>query len=160
MSTLLTVRPYHPDDIARMAELISELNRAEGYAHGMRAEQLQNVLAQHAPVSVHGFVALYEQALCGVLLYYDGYDTLSDSYGCHLMDVVVSEPYRRKGIGKALVGALSAQVNELNYQWISLTVLKQNDAAKAFYQSLGFDEVAVDFYAMGSKAMARLIHRA
>jgi ribosomal protein S18 acetylase RimI-like enzyme len=158
LSTLLTVRPFQRSDIPQIAELITELNKSEGYAHGMRAEQLEKVLAPDAPVRVYAFVAAEQGKLFGVLMYYDGYDTLSDSYGCHLMDLVVSEESRRKGIGKALVGALSAQVSELNYQWISLTVLKNNPAAKAFYASLGFNEIAVDFYAIGSKAMQRLVH--
>jgi ribosomal protein S18 acetylase RimI-like enzyme len=158
LSTLLTIRPFAHSDIPRIAELISELNEAEGYAHGMTAEQLHNVFAANAPVKVHAFVAAKQHDVCGVILYYDGYDTLSDSYGCHLMDLVVAKSARREGIGKALVGALSAQVEELDYHWISLTVLKNNPAAKAFYAALGFHEVAVDFYAIGSKAMQRLIH--
>lgn len=160
MSTLLTVRPYHPNDIPRMAELITELNEREGYEHAMNAENLAKVFAADAPVRVYAFVALADGKLCGLLMYYDGYDTLTNSYGCHLTDMVVSLSHRRQGLGETLLKTLMAQVEQLNYQWVSLTVLKKNDEARSFYKSLGFTEVAVDFFAIGSKAMVRLIRSA
>lgn len=160
MSTLLTVRPYRNSDVPIIAKLVTELNVAEGYSQVLSAEQLAKVFADDAPVRVYAFVAENEGGLCGVLLYYDGYDSITDSYGCHLMDLYVSDSARRNGVGKALVGLLFAQVQELQYKWVSLTARKQNADAKAFYASLGFTEVAVDFYAIGTVAMQRLIHTA
>lgn len=157
MSTLLTVRPYHPNDIPRMAELITELNEREGYSHRMDAESLRKVFAEDAPVRVFAFVSEDNGNVCGLLTYYDGYDTLTNSYGCHLMDMVVTHSHRRQGLGKALVSTLLAQVDQLRYQWVSLTVLKKNADAQEFYKELGFAEVPVDFYAIGTKAMKRLL---
>ena len=41
-------------------------------------------------------------------------------------------------------------------EWLSLTVLKNNTQARAFYQALGMSEVVVDFFAMGATALATL----
>jgi ribosomal protein S18 acetylase RimI-like enzyme len=158
LSTLLTVRSYHPNDVPRMAELITELNEREGYKQKMDAASLQKVFAPDAPVRVYAFVAESNGKVCGLLMYYDGYDTLTNSYGCHLMDMVVASSHRRQGMGDTLIRMLVAQVLELNYQWISLTVLKKNSEAQAFYKALGFEEVAVDFFAIGHSAMQRLLH--
>lgn len=157
MSTLLMVRPYHPNDIEHMAELITELNEREGYAQKMDADALRKAFAEDAPVRVYAFVAESAGQVCGLIMFYDGYDTLTNSYGCHLMDMVVTQSYRRQGLGETLLKTLMAQVSELNYHWISLTVMRKNAEAQAFYKALGFEEIAVDFYAIGSKAMLRLI---
>lgn len=158
MSTLLTVRPYHPNDIPRMAELITELNEREGYAQKMTPDALAKVFAADAPVRVYAFVAMADGKVVGLLMYYDGYDTLTNSYGCHLMDMVVTRSHRRQGLGETLLKTLMAQVEQLNYQWISLTVLRKNEEAKTFYAALGFTEVSVDFYAIGKTAMQQAIH--
>lgn len=157
MSTLLMVRPYHPNDIPRMAELITELNEREGYAQKMDADALRKVFAEDAPVRVYAFVAESAGQVCGLIMFYDGYDTLTNTYGCHLMDMVVAGSHRRQGMGETLLKMLMAQVSELNYHWISLTVMRKNVEAQGFYKSLGFEEIAVDFYAIGREAMRKLL---
>ncbi len=151
------IRLAHPRDIHAIAQLLTELNRVEGQDAVCDADALRAALFGDAQdVKLAAFVAEIEEKTVATLLYYPGYDTLSASYGYHLADMVVAAAHRREGIGRALLVALAKQALAQKKEWVSLTALTRNDAARAFYASLGMSEVAVTFFAMGKGALARL----
>lgn len=157
MAQALTIRLAQPHDVDAIAALLTELNRAEG--QGVIAEVhaiTQALFADNREVKVEALVAQHEGAIVGTLLYYAGYDTFSASLGFHLADMVVAHTHRRQGVGRALVQALGQLALAEGKEWISLTVLKQNAAAQAFYRSLGITQVHVDFFAMGKQAITEL----
>ena len=157
MTDSITVRPATPADCAAIAQLMSELNREEGYEVQSDAEQIASALfSENNPATLHALVAQTESEVVGALLYYAGYDTLSASYGHHLADMVVTHSHRKQGIGRALMAALAKQTLAENKAWVSLTVLKRNSAAREFYTALGMTQVDVDFFAMGKTALAQL----
>ena len=92
----------------------------------------------------------------GTALYYPGYDVLSASRGYHLADFVIDENHRRNGLGYQLFAAVAAENLREGGEWISLTVLRKNASAQAFYAKLGMTHVAIDFYAIGPIALAAL----
>lgn len=55
-----------------------------------------------------------------------------------IMDVAVSENYRRRGIGRELMSSLEALCGEMGASQIYLEVRSQNSAARALYESLGY----------------------
>lgn len=158
MQRAFTIRMAQPRDIPAIAGLLDQLNRFEGYAQVTDARALEAALfAPRAEVKLAAFVAMVGQRVVGALLYYPGYDTLSASYGFHLADMVVDETHRKHGVGTALMKALAKCTLEESKEWISLTALRQNDAARGFYQSLGMSEVSVDFFAMGKHTMIDMV---
>ncbi len=59
-------------------------------------------------------------------------------YPAHL-HVGVREDYRRHGLGKELVLRFVAQASDMGISGIHVSVVEGNLAARAFFQSLGFD---------------------
>lgn len=55
-----------------------------------------------------------------------------------LMDLVVYEPFRRRGIARELMNRLESLVKDLGYGKISLRVNEGNEAAKQLYASAGY----------------------
>lgn len=59
-----------------------------------------------------------------------------------VLDIVVTEPFRKQGLGKRLMAEVDRFAEEREIARISLMVLSANEDAVAFYRTLGF-EVAV-----------------
>lgn len=154
----ITIRAGTAADTVAISELLSELNKLEGYDRSASPDELGDVLfhEEGGRVRMRVLVAERKGKLAGMVLYYWGYDTVSASFGYHLADIVVTQGRQREGMGAALYGALAEQCLAEGAQWISLTVLKKNKVAKQFYEAMGMVEVAVDFYAIGPVALGRL----
>ncbi len=70
--------------------------------------------------------------------------------------LVVSENVRRRGVGKLLVEEIQSIAAAENVALIELVATRENDAARAFYRSLGFvetDHVALEFVGEMEKAL-------
>lgn len=157
MNPALSIRDATADDLHAITELLSQLNASEGYDIVPNPEAL--AAAMFAPtreVPLRALLAQLDGLTVGALLYYPGYDTLSASLGFHLADMVVSHAYRRMGIGRALMRELAARAAHEGKAWVSLTVLKRNADARAFYQTMGLREVDVDFFAIGEQALMQM----
>lgn len=66
-----------------------------------------------------------------------GYGAIENGY-VGLFDIVVREPMRRKGLGKALVEGLLLQANRFGAERAYLQVVDCNEGAKRLYSSIGF----------------------
>ena len=151
------IRASTERDIPAIAGLLDALNDAEGYSTRTDAQKLKHALMDEGrEVRLSALVAQSDDHVVGVLLYYPGYDTLSASVGYHLADMVVSVAHQRQGIGRMLVQALAKQTLNEQKEWISLTALKRNTAAREFYLAMGMTQVEVDFFAIGRNALAQL----
>jgi ribosomal protein S18 acetylase RimI-like enzyme len=60
-----------------------------------------------------------------------------------LYDIVVDEEERGRGLGRAAMLALEANVKELGYASVGLNVWGGNDVARSLYRSLGYTERSV-----------------
>ncbi len=60
-----------------------------------------------------------------------------------IMEVAVDAAYRRKGIAKTMLCDLLARLLMRGARFFTLEVRKQNEGARALYESLGFYEVGV-----------------
>lgn len=61
----------------------------------------------------------------------------------HLLDLAVDPGARRRGVGRALVGAVLADAREKQARLVLLEVRRSNEAAIALYRSAGFSENGV-----------------
>lgn len=154
----ITIRAGEPADTPAITELLSELNKLEGYDRSASPAEMADILFHEEGARVHmrALVAQQDNQLVGLVLYYWGYDTVSASLGYHLADIVVTRKKQARGIGRTLYTALARQCLHEGAQWVSLTVLKKNGDAKKFYKAMGMVEVAVDFYAIGPTALSSL----
>ena len=59
----------------------------------------------------------------------------------YIGNVAVSEPYRRKGLGKALVTALLREAEARKLTFLTLEVRRSNAPGRALYTGCGFETV-------------------
>jgi [ribosomal protein S18]-alanine N-acetyltransferase len=78
----------------------------------------------------------------------------------HLNLLAVATEHRRQGLGRQLMGWLTATAVEAGVFRINLEVRARNEAARNFYQSLGFDSLnVVQGYYQGREAALRMTRR-
>jgi len=63
--------------------------------------------------------------------------------GWLIANVVVHPAHRQRGIARALVGAALADARARGGRWVALQVERDNDGARALYESLGFEDKGV-----------------
>ena len=118
------VRPMTEKDVPALAVLEAQCFSVPWSENALR-EELEN---EHA----HFFAA----ELCGELCGYVGLQILLDEgYLCNL---AVSEAFRRRGIGKALMTAAIECCKAHGCAFLSLEVRPSNTAAVRLYEALGF----------------------
>ena len=89
-------------------------------------------------------------AECGGVL--AGYAAIMVAAGeAHLLNLTVSAPWQRQGIGRAFLAFALKLARDYGAQKIFLEVRPSNSAARALYAAAGFSEVAVrrDYYPAG-----------
>jgi len=61
----------------------------------------------------------------------------------YITNVAVAPDFRRRGVARALIGALETWARERDLAFLTLEVRVSNDAALALYRGLGFEEAGV-----------------
>ena len=93
--------------------------------HSFRTELIKNDLAHYMVARLEGKVVGYG----GIWVIFNE---------AHLTTLAVDEPYRRCGVGAALLKALMTRSAELGARRISLEVRPSNHAARSLYKKFGF----------------------
>lgn len=91
-------------------------------------------------------VALIDGEVAGTIIAFRSQDSPGDVY---VQDVMTHPDHRRRGIARALVAHLRDRVKERGCDRIYLTSEPDNIAARAAWESLGFQNVAGDYVTNG-----------
>ena len=134
----ITIRDVRKEDCPRLLELISEL------AHYEKAPHEVTVSLEHFADAGFGkqpvwkaFAAVHtengQETIIGFALYYIRYSTWK---GCrmYLEDLLVTESWRGKGIGRLLFDRLIAEGKEKRFYGMTWQVLEWNEPAINFYK--------------------------
>ncbi len=128
------IRKAERNDCAAMMELIKELALYE------KAPEQVTVTMNHFEESGFGanpiwfaYVAVVNDQVVGMALYYIRYSTWKGQR-LYLEDILVTETFRGKGIGKLLLDRLIAVAKEKNYSGLMWQVLEWNEPAINFYK--------------------------
>ncbi|WP_126247689.1 GNAT family N-acetyltransferase [Chitinophaga rhizosphaerae] len=131
---MITIRNAERKDCARMMELVRELALYE------KAPEQVTVTLEHFEESGFGpnpvwwaFVAEEDGIVAGMALYYIRYSTWKGTR-MWLEDIVVSESYRGKGLGKLLFDRLLEEARAKGFSGMMWQVLEWNGPAINFYK--------------------------
>jgi GNAT superfamily N-acetyltransferase len=135
---MLTIRPATPADIPEILQFIRELAEyeREPQAAVATAEDLLRDGWGPQP-KFRCMLAEWDGRPAGFALFFYNYSTWQGRAGLYLEDLFVRLPFRKLGIGKALLAHLAqiaVQEKCGRYQW---QVLDWNTPAIDFYKSLG-----------------------
>jgi GNAT superfamily N-acetyltransferase len=136
----ITIRPVDLRDAGVIARLVTELGYPTDEPHMRR--RLERLLDEANRVAL---VAERGGAVAGVIgvRVEGGYEF--DGFIGRIDVLVVSEPARGKGVGRALVGAGEAWVRERGATRMFVTTAHRRTATHRFYASLGFESTGLRF---------------
>jgi ribosomal protein S18 acetylase RimI-like enzyme len=124
----LSIRACRPEDVPAVLDLWAR-NRSEHASTTDRPEDLQRLLVEQ-PDSVH--VALADDKLVGALI------AAWDGWRGNMYRLAVVAPYRRRGVGLALVRAGERQLRERGARRITALVAHDDEDAAAFWERAGY----------------------
>ena len=134
------IRPATPDDIPLVLEFIRGLAEYEKLLDQAKAtpDDLRASLfpADGAPVA-HSVIGLVDGVPAGFALFFYNFSTFLGRPGLYLEDLYVKPEFRGHGLGKALLVYLARVANARGCGRMEWAVLDWNEAAIAFYESLG-----------------------
>jgi GNAT superfamily N-acetyltransferase len=130
----VVIRPAVKEDCARIMELVHELAVYE------KAPEMVTVDLEHFKESGFGpnpvwwaYVAEADGLIVGFALYYIRYSTWQGQK-MYLEDILITEEWRRKGIGTLLMDQLLKTAAERKFRGVSWQVLDWNTPAIDFYK--------------------------
>ncbi|MFN5705767.1 MAG: GNAT family N-acetyltransferase [bacterium] len=130
----MKVRRAKLEDCRRLLELINELALFEKAPHEVTVtlEEFEFAGFSEHPVW-WAFVVEVDGVIQGFALYFIRYSTWK---GCrmYLEDIIITEEYRGKGLGKLLFDQLIIEAVERNLKGITWQVLEWNEDAIEFYK--------------------------
>jgi GNAT superfamily N-acetyltransferase len=133
----ITIRTGTREDLPQVLALIKELAEYE-----RAPQEVDNTVERmekdgFGPEKVFDFlVAEQDGKILGLALYYWSYSTWKGKC-MFLEDLVVTQPYRRYGIGRRLFDRLIQIAKEKDVRRLSWQVLEWNEPAIEFYKGLG-----------------------
>lgn len=134
---MTNIRTAKKEDCPRLMELINELALFEKLPDEVTVslEEFEDAGFGQNPVW-KAFVAEDNNVIVGFALYYVRYSTWK---GCrlYLEDLLVTESYRGKGVGKLLFEQVIKETQEMGYSGMVWQVLDWNEPAIKFYNKYG-----------------------
>lgn len=127
------------DDLPKLADLLAELFMLENDFAPERVKQLRGLrLILDNPAQGRLFVARISGKVAGMV---NALITISTAEGGRVLlleDVIVDSEYRGRGLGRALVEHVLTWANLESMLRVTLLADRDNHAALAFYEKLGF----------------------
>ncbi len=141
--TPLKLREFRPADLQPLYE-IDQACFPPGISYSM--EELAAFIDSRESKT---WVAVEDDTIAGFLIG----DQEPDRVG-HIVTVDVLEPWRRRGVGRALMQAVEVWARESGLRLIYLETAQDNLVAQRFYEAIGYEKVDEihDYYRKGVAA--------
>jgi len=134
---MLLIRPATVDDVALLWTMIRELAEFERELEFCAIEEADLARDGFGPdATFHALIAECDQQPAGYALFFPYYSTWAGR-GLFLEDLFVREPFRGRGMGKALLAAVARIALQENCCAMRWEVLHWNKRAIELYKSLG-----------------------
>jgi len=153
MTEIIKVDLALPEHAKALVRLMDEYARDPmGGGEGLSDFAKANLAAElHKRATVHAVLALVDKQPAGLAVCIEGFSTFACKPLLNIHDIIVSQPYRGKGLSTLLLQKVEAIAMELGCCKVTLEVLEGNRIAQAAYRRAGFAGYELD-PAMG-KAM-------
>lgn len=131
---MILVRKGTPKDIKALFRLIKELAVYEKADNEVEVTEKQLLEDGFGPNKIYDFyVATKLGKVIGIALYYTKYSTWKGKC-IYLEDIIVSEKYRKLGVGTLLFNKVVAEAKKINAKRLEWQVLNWNTPAIDFYK--------------------------
>ncbi|MCC5930527.1 MAG: GNAT family N-acetyltransferase [Cyclobacteriaceae bacterium] len=132
----ITIRKGEKRDLQGVMQLVQELAEFENASHEVQntKERMEAEGFGENP-AFEFFVAEYDNQIIGIALYFFSYSTWKGR-SCFLDDLIVTEAFRGKGVGKKLFNKVAEVAKNQNCGKMHWQVLDWNAPAIAYYKSL------------------------
>jgi len=141
---MLSIRPAIAEDVPLLTKLVLEMAEYDRLRH--EASVTEDDLARDGFGPAPKFRAVIAEWNCetaGYAVFFEFYSTFQGRAGLFLDDLYVRPPFRKQGIGKALLAHVAGIAWREGYFCMRWEVLDWNATAIEFYRKLGavfFDE--------------------
>ena len=135
---MVEIVPATPADVPAITALIHALADYERLAHECVATEdaVRDTLFGARPAA-EVVLARVDGAVAGFALFFPNYSTFLAKPGLWLEDLFVQPAFRGRGVGRALLRWLAAEVTRRGGGRLEWSVLDWNEPAIRFYESLG-----------------------
>lgn len=147
-----TVRPSEPGDTDALKRLMIELQIAERKIDPARAAPTEAFAEwylaplQEAIIENDGvlLVAVEGDTVCGFIAAYAEEEMENQTRDFYISEVVVSEAYRQRGIGSALLRAVEDVARAKGFKRLHIGVLAGSSDVLRLYRNLGFADYLIN----------------
>lgn len=132
------IAPASIEDVPLILAFIKKLAEYERLAHDVVAteDSLRRTLFEPRKTAEVA-IGYFQKKPIGLVLFFHNYSTFLGRPGLYIEDLVVDEPYRRRGFGSALLRYVARLAVERNCGRLEWSVLDWNQPAIDFYTKLG-----------------------
>ena len=138
--TGIEIRDAGPEDAADLVRLVQELAADDGVKSPIDEAYAQSYLSQRR---YHALLAEVESRVVGLLAYMMKADLYHAGDTCYISELVVTEGYRDRGIGSALMRHLFESLQDMGCVEVSVSTMPDNRGAIEFYRRHGMVDEAV-----------------
>lgn len=133
----MLLRDVHSGDAEALSQLITEFTHLSTTAVQIRKRLARSQAVEHPVVAeldghVVGFASLRLVSYLG-----------EDAPYAEISELFVSEPYRRRGIARALMTELEMRARAAGASSVAVLTAVDNDNAMALYHAMGFQEFSI-----------------
>lgn len=137
---MVSIRPAEPRDLPALALLMAELDRFYGETPVESPEQRASQIAASLfaePKAGYVLLAWEDGQLVGMAAYSFLWPAVGVTRSLYFKELYVTEAFRRRGVGRLLMGEVCQVAAEHECSRVEWTADKGNALAEAFYQQLG-----------------------
>lgn len=132
-----TVRSIRPEDASDLARMAAALSAHEGAGPPPFDADTVRRWGFGPDRRFDGVVAIVAHRTVGYALFHDGFHVGRGAPGLVLMDIYTESSERLRGIGRALMQAVSAAARQRDGNWVAWQAHPGNVDALAFYRAVG-----------------------
>jgi GNAT superfamily N-acetyltransferase len=135
---MLSIRPAVITDAPLLAALVREFAAYDRMSEEVSATPEDLIRDGFGPTpKFRAVIAEWDQQVAGYAIFFDFYSTFQGHSGLFLDDIFVREPFRKHGIGKAMLAYVARIAWKEGYFCMRCEVLDWNTPAIEFYSKLG-----------------------